>query len=102
MLVPLFNPTPPPGTVERTQVPGAAMSTSAPKFEYPAKASSVPPLEQVAAAPPPGLPSKSEKAETVIASAYVAGTVDAASTPLLPAATTTGTPAPTTLQMALW
>src|SRR5215213_9589535 len=78
--------------------PGAAMSTSAPKLLKLARESSGPSF--VASPAPPGRPSESAKAETVITSSKAAGRKVAASLLLLPAATTTVTPAATTRQTA--
>src|ERR687898_1951050 len=89
---------PPLGTVERTLTPGAAISTSAPKLLNDASDSSGP--RGVSGPRPPGRPSESARAETVITSGYVAGVVFAASTALFMAATTTGTPAATVRQKA--
>src|SRR5262245_33944622 len=76
--------------VDRMFTPGAAMSTSGPKFEKPGKVSSAPYL--VTGPSPPGLPSESIIADTVSASLYAAGTVPPASSPTpefgVPAATT--------------
>src|SRR3989344_5199987 len=81
--------------------PGAPISTGAPQLLNEAKVSSAP--YPVAAPPPPCVPFESASAETVMtASSYAAGTKLAALTPLLPAATTSVTPASRTRQMALW
>src|SRR5215211_112241 len=79
--------------------PGAITSTSLPKFEKSANVSSTS-VRHVDAAPPPGRPLKSARAETVITSSYAAGVDSDASTWSLPAATAYVTPAATERQIA--
>src|SRR5829696_802732 len=66
--VPLIVLYPPPFQVDRMHTPGAMRSTSVPKFEKSANVSSWS-ARQVAAAPPPGAPLKSARADTVMTSA---------------------------------
>src|SRR5436305_8841068 len=89
--------------VEAMHTPGAARSTAGPKFEKNANVSSVSVRQPGnTGASPPGLPSKSAIAETVMTSGYAAGTKTLASDDALPAATAYVTPAATDLQMARW
>src|SRR4051794_11899808 len=85
--------------VEMMQSPGAAMSTSAPKFEKTRNVSSGW-FEHDCGPKCPGCPSVSAIPETVMTWSKAAGTRVLALVPSLPAATTTGTPASTTLQIA--
>jgi len=98
MLVPDLTSVPPPGQLDHTSTPGAARSTSGPKLLKLANESSGP--RTVDWPSPPGKPSVSTTAETVITSSYEAGTFDAALDALFPAATTYTTPAATELQIA--
>src|SRR5262249_30903998 len=94
MLVPSSVAYPPFRYVEVMPTPGAARSTTAPKLLNDASVSSLP-YKRLTGPFPPGWPSVSTIAETVITSSNEAGTVPAASTPELPAATTYVTPAAT-------
>jgi hypothetical protein len=87
--------------VDVMQVPGAAISTAVPQFENPAVVSSGCTCWQVVWPPwPPGSPSESARADTVMTSGWAAGWNVEASTRLLPAATTYTTPASTERVMA--
>src|SRR3989344_329499 len=99
MLVPLIVLYDPPFHVEKMLTPGAPRSTAAPKLLNDAKVSSAP--YEVAGPNPPGAPSESASADTVItASLYAAGTELAVFAFSLLAATAYVTPPETALPIA--
>ena len=95
-LVPLPVLVPPPSSSEVSLTPGPMISTSGPKLENPANVSSVAPPR------PPGSPSESNIAETVMTSSNEAGMLFEASAESFPAATTTVVPEATRLLTAAW